>query len=138
MYRIGEFSKIVGISVRTLRYYDEQGILKPNETDNFTKYRYYSDENILECELIKLLKSVDFTLNEIILYKNNLDDNAIKKKRKEIEEKIKLLRKKHNILSLMSEDLKKEKIRVRCKGNEEKVLRRIYERKNNLWFNRVK
>ena len=70
MYKIGEFSKIVDIPVRTLRYYDEYGILKPSEVDNFTGYRYYSDENILECHLIKLLKSLDFTLEEISKYKN--------------------------------------------------------------------
>ena len=54
MYKIGEFSKIVDIPVRTLRYYDEFGILKPSDVDNFTGYRYYSDENIIECHLIKL------------------------------------------------------------------------------------
>ena len=55
MYKIGNFSKIVDIHVRTLRYYDEVRILEPRETDKFTGYRYYSDENISECEQIKLI-----------------------------------------------------------------------------------
>ncbi len=42
-------------------------------------YRYYSDENIVECELIKLLKSLDFTLEEIVLYKNCLDEEILEK-----------------------------------------------------------
>ena len=78
MYKIGEFSKIVDIPVRTLRYYDEYGILKPSEVDNFTGYRYYTDNNVIECEIIKLLKSVNFTLEEIasniLLSKNTTKD----------------------------------------------------------------
>lgn len=45
MYKIGEFSKLVGIPIRTLRYYDDYGILKPSITDNFTGYRYYNEDN---------------------------------------------------------------------------------------------
>ena len=46
MYKIGDFAKIVDIPVRTLRFYDTYGVLQPSEIDNFTGYRYYSDENI--------------------------------------------------------------------------------------------
>lgn len=131
MYRIGEFARIVDISVRTLRYYDECGVLKPNEIDKFTGYRYYNDKNIAECELIKLLKYVDFTLDEIIVYKDNLNDDAIKKKQKEIEEMIKLLKLKHSRLSLMSKELENGKIKTYTRNSEDKVLRRNYEREIN-------
>ena len=40
MFKIGEFSKLVHISVTTLRYYDQVGLLKPVEIDRFTGYRY--------------------------------------------------------------------------------------------------
>ena len=56
MYKIGEFSKLVDLSIKTLRYYDEIGILSPKVIDRFTGYRYYNDDRILECEMIKLLK----------------------------------------------------------------------------------
>lgn len=131
MYRIGEFARIVDISVRTLRYYDECGVLKPNEIDKFTGYRYYNDKNIAECELIKLLKYVDFTLDEIIVYKDNLNDDAIKKKQKEIEKMIKLLKLKHSRLSLMSKELEDGKIKTYTRNSEDKVLRRNYEREIN-------
>lgn len=88
MYKIGTFAKIVDIPVRTLRFYDQYGVLQPSEIDPFTGYRYYSDDNIVECELIKLLKSLDFTLEEISIYKNSLNEEVIKKKKKEIEERI--------------------------------------------------
>lgn len=38
MYKIGDFSKIVDIPVRTLRYYAEYGVLVPSEIDKFTGY----------------------------------------------------------------------------------------------------
>ena len=104
MYKIGEFSKIVDIPVRTLRFYDEYGVLQPSEIDDFTGYRYYTDENIVECELIKLLKSVDFTLEEIVLYKNNLNNEILDKKQQEILEQIELLKKKFKRLTIMKED----------------------------------
>lgn len=41
MIRIGDFSKLSRVSVKTLRYYDEMGLLKPVEVDPFTGYRFY-------------------------------------------------------------------------------------------------
>ena len=136
MYKIGEFSKIVDIPVRTLRYYDECGILQPNEIDNFTGYRYYTDNNVIECEIIKLLKSVNFTLEEIALYRNNLNPEIIEQKQHEIIEQIEFLRKKYNRLAIMKEELQKSQTKIKMyekiesENEEEKVLRRKYERRN--------
>ena len=44
MYQISQFSKISGLTGKALRYYDEQGMLKPSYRDKNTLYRYY-DEN---------------------------------------------------------------------------------------------
>lgn len=125
MYKIGEFSKLVDIPVRTLRYYAEYGVLVPSLIDKFTGYKYYDDKNIMECEIIKLLKSLDFTLDEIIKYKDCLDYDILEKKKKEMEERIYLLKLKHERLSLMQKELE---------NNEGKVLRRKYE-KGNIWKN---
>ena len=57
LYKIGEFSKTVNLPIKTLRYYDEYGLLEPSYVDEFTGYRYYNDTNISECKLIILLKS---------------------------------------------------------------------------------
>ena len=40
MLRIGEFSKLAKISIKTLRYYDKIGLLKPTMIDSATQYRY--------------------------------------------------------------------------------------------------
>ena len=80
MYKIGEFSKIVDIPVRTLRYYAEYGVLVPSETDKYTGYKYYSDANVEEAKLIKLLKSLDFSLDEIIDCKDDINADVLEKK----------------------------------------------------------
>lgn len=130
MYKIGDFAKIVDIPVRTLRYYDQCGILQPSEIDNFTGYRYYSDENIVECEMIKLLKSLEFTLEEIIQCKKSLNKEVIKKKKKELEERMCLLRLAYDRLAIMEEKLQEGNSIEEVKElPDEKVLRRKYEKR---------
>ena len=65
MYQIGEFSKICQVSVKTLRYYDSIGILRPTEVDQFTGYRYYTREQLERMLLIQKLKRYGFTLEQI-------------------------------------------------------------------------
>lgn len=124
MYKIGEFSKIVDIPVRTLRYYAEYGVLVPSETDKYTGYKYYSDANVEEAKLIKLLKSLDFSLDEIIDCKDYINADVLEKKKSEIKEKIKLLKLKYQKLSFMQDELE-----VNEKETSGKVLRR--EEKND-------
>ena len=94
LYKIGEFSKIVNLPIKTLRYYYEYGLLKPSYVDEFTGYRYYNEANISECKLIILLKSLYFTLEEILNCKDNLTAEVITTKRKKLNDKIDLLTKK--------------------------------------------
>lgn len=65
MYKIGELSCICRMSVKTLRYYADIGLLVPDEIDKFTGYRYYSAAKIDECNRITLLKELGFSLEEI-------------------------------------------------------------------------
>lgn len=65
MYQIGEFSKICQASVKTLRYYDRIGLLKPIEVDRFTGYRYYDRRQLERMLLIQKLKRYGFSLEEI-------------------------------------------------------------------------
>lgn len=136
MYKIGELSKIVDIPIKTLRYYDEYGILKPTKIDQFTGYRFYDDESVVECELIKMLKSVNFTLEEIKQYINNSNEEFLLNKQKEIITEINYLKKKYDRLSAMikasKDDIKEPKVykKIEAETKEEKVLRRKYERRN--------
>ena len=65
MYKIGELSRLCHLPVKTLRYYDSEGLLVPDEIDKFTGYRYYSAARIADCNRIIALKELGFSLNEI-------------------------------------------------------------------------
>jgi len=65
MIRIGDFSKLSRVSVKTLRFYDEMGLLKPVEVDRFTGYRYYEFDQLAILYRILALKDLGFSLEEI-------------------------------------------------------------------------
>lgn len=65
MYSIGEFSKIGSVSTKTLRYYDEIGLLHPAYVDEENRYRYYSEEQVDQILLIAELKTYDLRLEQI-------------------------------------------------------------------------
>lgn len=74
MYTIGQFSKIGRISTKTLRFYDEIGLLKPVFVDQVNQYRYYSGEQVADILLLNELRDYGFSLEEIkeILMTKNL------------------------------------------------------------------
>ena len=65
MYKIGDFSRLSRVSVKTLRYYDEVGLLKPVKVDRFTGYRYYQVEQLPRLYHILALRDLDFSLEQI-------------------------------------------------------------------------
>lgn len=90
LYRIGEFSKLTGIPIRTLRYYDSIDLFKPSEVDLFTSYRYYKEEQVKDLELINELKEVGFTLEEIRDNWNSFSEELFLKRKEKLLEEIKL------------------------------------------------
>ncbi len=65
MFKIGEFSKLSHVTVKTLRYYDRIGLLKPAEVDRFTNYRYYSAGQLPRLNRILALKGLGLSLDQI-------------------------------------------------------------------------
>lgn len=65
MIRIGDFSKLSRVSVKTLRYYDEKGLLKPVSVDRATGYRYYAYHQLAQLNRILALKDLGFSLGEV-------------------------------------------------------------------------
>lgn len=64
MYHINEFKKISGVTVRTLRYYDKIGLLKPvSKTEG--GHRVYSNTELKKLQQIQFLKTIGFKLSEI-------------------------------------------------------------------------
>ena len=65
MIRIGDFSKLSRVPVKTLRYYDEVGLFQPVEVDPVTGYRLYEYSQLSDLNRILALKDLGFSLAEI-------------------------------------------------------------------------
>jgi DNA-binding transcriptional MerR regulator len=63
--QIKEFAEFTGVSVRTLHYYDEIGLLAPADVDRFTGYRYYDEVSLLRMQEILFYRELDFSLKSI-------------------------------------------------------------------------
>jgi DNA-binding transcriptional MerR regulator len=63
--KIGEFSKLMQVTVKTLRHYEQKGLLIPDEVDEWTGYRYYSIEQMQKLQNIRDLQRLGFSLDEI-------------------------------------------------------------------------
>jgi len=84
MYRIGEFSYLYQVTVKTLLHYDKKDLFKPSYKDPYTGYRYYSDSQRGEFENIMMLKELGFSLDEIKKLKDELSEEKIEEKIKEL------------------------------------------------------
>ena len=93
MLKIGDFSRLTFVSVKTLRYYDDFGLLAPVRVDESTGYRYYAAEQLPRLNRILALKDLGLSLEEI---KKLLDEELtaeqirgmLQLKRFEAEEKV--------------------------------------------------
>ncbi len=62
---ISEFARLSGVSVRTLHYYDEIGLLKPDFVDENTSYRFYGEKAFSTMQEILFYRELDFSLKNI-------------------------------------------------------------------------
>ena len=84
--QIKEFAEFMGVSVRTLHYYDEIGLLTPALVDRFTGYRFYDDNSLLRMQEILFYRELDFSLKSIgeILSSPNYDKTKALKEQKHL------------------------------------------------------
>lgn len=111
MIKIGDLARICNVSTQTLRYYDAEGVLKPDITDSSSGYRFYSVDAVEKYKKILFYKELGFSLDEI--KKIQLATN---------EELKDILKNKKEIL-LESIDRFKEQIKIIdgvCEGNPKK------------------
>ena len=96
--QIKEFARFTGVSVRTLHYYDEIGLLQPAYVDKATGYRFYNEESLLRMQEILFYRELDFSLKSIAEILSSPDYD----KRKSLEEqKILLTLKKERLERLI-------------------------------------
>lgn len=64
-FSVGEAAKIVHTTSETLRHYDRIGLVKPSKKDEWTNYRYYTEQDIVRLNTVRALQIMDLPLQEI-------------------------------------------------------------------------
>ena len=111
--KIGEFSRLMQVTIKTLRHYELKELLIPDEVDEWTGYRYYSIGQMQKLNSIRNLQRLGFTLEEI---RDLHDDEShtpsieqLTEKIKETEKLLQLLIARRNQLIEWSDSQKKIK-----------------------------
>ncbi|WP_167956093.1 MerR family transcriptional regulator [Anaerosporobacter faecicola] len=92
MYRIGEFSKMCRVSIKTLRYYDEINLLKPEWIDQETNYRFYTTDQLVRIHQIQSYRQVGMSIDEIqLIFLGRKEEEILKKRQQEIQEELEVL-----------------------------------------------
>ena len=117
MIKISEFSKLTGVPIKTIRYYEEIGLFKPAEVDKFTGYRRFNEENVEQLLKIVYLKKVGFKLAEI----KDFDEQSLKEKSSEFKSTINQFRKNLKDISNLYKNNKGEYI-MKNFINDEKLI----------------
>jgi len=121
---IKEFAELTGVSVRTLHYYDEVGLLKPSFVDKQNGYRYYNDDSIIKMQEILFYRELDFPLKEIRLILSSPDHDkktALKEQKNLLTLKKKRL---ERLITALDSAMKGEKITMNVFDNSEFLAKR--------------
>ncbi len=65
MFKIGEFSKLSMLTIKALRFYEQEGLLLPAHVDEWSGYRFYEASQLETAATIKALRQLDFSVEEI-------------------------------------------------------------------------
>jgi DNA-binding transcriptional MerR regulator/DNA gyrase inhibitor GyrI len=97
MFTIGEFSKLSGLTVKTLRFYHEEGLLVPAFVDPDTGYRYYDERQIETARVIAYLRNLELSISDIKELLGRADEagllELLERQRSQIKQQIKRLQK---------------------------------------------
>lgn len=128
MYRIGKLAKEAGISIRTLRYYDQLGVLTPSIVSD-AGYRYYDKEDVMKLHHITTLKQLGFTLTKIksLLQEDKNDLSQTDRWKHAIQLQIQAVREEQERLALLDRMLHTtlHTIEIRSDVKTEELLRFI-------------
>ena len=100
MYTIGKLSKNTGVTVRTLDYYDEIGLIKPSSKTE-GGHRLYSEEDVLRLERILALKYMGFSLEQI----KDILENSPSTWQESIQQQLELIRREQERLQMLEQAL---------------------------------
>jgi len=90
LLRIGEFSKLSKTTIKTIRYYDKVGLLKPAFVDSSTSYRYYTEDQLETMRCIIAYKETGMSNDDIIRILGGYDSvKVLYELRRQLESNIK-------------------------------------------------
>lgn len=89
MYQIGLFSRICHVTVKTLRYYDEIGLLTPAYINQENGYRFYTSEQLVKFHHIASLRQLGFSITEIFAFIQEKNvSQLLEQRRSELQQQI--------------------------------------------------
>lgn len=95
-FSVGEAAKAVNTTSETLRHYDRIGLVRPGKKDEWTNYRYYTEQDIVRLNTVRALQLMDLPLKEIkkVLEYDDLQKvvDFLSQAEKKADEKISALR----------------------------------------------
>lgn len=106
--KINEVAKLTGLTVRTLHYYDEIGLLKPSSVSE-SRYRNYDEECLEILQQILFFRELDFPLNEIKEIMKNPNYNKIEALKKHKELLVQKRKRLDKIINLVDTTIKGDK-----------------------------
>ena len=111
-FSIGEAAKAVQTTTETLRHYDRIGLVKPSTRDEWTNYRYYTEEDIVRLNTVRALQLMDLSLQEIkkVLEYNDLEKivDFLAQAEKKADEKIAALQYSKSKIQLAKADYERK------------------------------
>lgn len=111
-FSIGEAAKAVHTTSETLRHYDRIGLVKPSKKDEWTNYRYYTQQDIVRLNTVRALQAMDLPLREVkqVLEYDDLQKivDFLEKAEKKADEKIAALQSGKSKIRLAKADYEKK------------------------------
>ena len=119
-FTVGEAAKAVHTTSETLRHYDRIGLVKPSKKDEWTNYRYYTEQDIVRLNTVRALQLMDLPLQEIkkVLEYDDLEKivDFLAQAEKKADEKIAALQYSKSKIQLAKADYEK-KLQMRKNPN---------------------
>lgn len=116
IFTIGEAAKKAGMTSETLRHYDRIGLVKPSQKDEWTNYRYYTAEDIVLLNTVRVLQRMDIPLKKIkeVLEYDDIGKiiDFLNEAEKRADEKIALLKESKAIIHRAKADYERKSQRV--------------------------
>ncbi len=111
-FSIGEAAKAVHTTTETLRHYDRIGLVKPSKKDEWTNYRYYTEQDVVRLNTVRALQLMDLSLKEIkrVLEYDDLEKivDFLTRAEKKADEKIAALQYSKSKIELAKADYEKK------------------------------